>query len=318
MPSSLPPPARTEHEPVSDPAFEPDPDFDPASLPADPMPLHLAYQACEAIARIHYENFPVASRFLRRDRRQALAAIYSFARLADNFADSERPTAERLRSLDLFERDFLRAMEGEPPNPILVALADSVERHSLPSEPFLDLIEAFRMDARDTVFATWDDLLGYCRGSANTIGRLVLALHEVDDATALRESDDVCTALQLTNFWQDLGRDLERGRLFLPLEHLAQFGVPRDGIVDPARRELVSRLIEHECRATEELFERGRGITRRVPYGLSVQLRATLLGGREILRGVMRRGQGVLEDRPTVGSLARVRIAALALAGFGG
>lgn len=318
MPSSLPPPTRAEHEPVSDPAFEPDPDFDPASLPADPMPLHLAYQACEAIARIHYENFPVASRLLRRDRRQALAAIYSFARLADNIADSVRPTAERLRSLDLFERDFLLAMEGEPPNPILVALGDSVERHSLPAEPFLDLIEAFRMDARDTVFGTWDELLGYCRGSANTIGRLVLALHEVDDATAIRESDDVCTALQLTNFWQDLGRDLERGRLFLPLEHLAQFGIPRDGIVDPARREQVSRLIEHECRATEELFARGRGITRRVPYGLSVQLRATLLGGREILRGVMRRGQGVLEDRPTVGGLARVRIAALALAGFGG
>jgi len=296
----------------------PSPLPDPAPLPADPIPLHLAYQACEAIARIHYENFPVAGRLLRRDRRQALAAIYSFARLADNIADSERPTAERLRGLDQFESDFMRALEGEPPNPILVALADSIERHTLPTEPFLDLIEAFRMDARDSTFATWDDLLAYCRGSANTIGRLVLALHEIDDAAALRESDDVCTALQLTNFWQDIGRDLERGRLFIPLEDLARFGVPRDEITTGTRREAFTRLIEHECRATEELFERGRGITRRVPFGLSVQLRATLLGGREILRAVIRRGQGVLDDRPTVGGLARARIALLALTGFGG
>ena len=174
------------------------------------------------------------------------------------------------------------------------------------------------MDARDATFATWDDLLGYCRGSANSIGRLVLALHQVDDAVAARESDDVCTALQLTNFWQDLGRDLGRGRLFVPLEDLARFGVPRDELGAAARREAVTRLIEHECRATEELFQRGRGITRRVPFGLSVQLRATLLGGREILRAVVRRGQGVLADRPTVGAFARLRIAALALAGFGG
>jgi len=299
MPSTLPPPTRAE-------------------LPADPMPLHLAYQACEAIARANYENFPVASRLLRRDRRQALAAIYSYARLADNIADSERPTADRLRALDEFDRDFLRALDGEPPNPILVALADSIERHALPTEPFLDLIGAFRMDARDATFATWDDLLLYCRGSANSIGRLVLALHEIADEGALRESDDVCTALQLTNFWQDIGRDLERGRLFIPLEDLARFGVPRDELGAPARNDAVTRLIEHECRATEELFERGRGIVRRVPFGLSVQLRATLLGGRTILRAVLRRGQGVIADRPTVGGLARVRIGALALTGFGG
>ena len=293
------------------------PDPAPTPLPADPIPLHLAYQACEAIARTHYENFPVASRLLRRDRRQALAAIYSFARLADNIADSERPTAERIRGLDQFESDFMRALDGEPPNPILVALADSIDRHALPAEPFLDLIEAFRMDARDATFATWDDLLAYCRGSANTVGRLVLALHEIDDAAALRESDDVCTALQLTNFWQDIGRDLARGRLFVPLEDLARFGVPRDEITAPIRRESVTRLIEHECRATEEMFERGRGITRRVPFGLAVQLRATLLGGRAILDAVIRRGQAVLEDRPTVGGLARARIAVLALTGLG-
>ena len=289
----------------------------PGGRPTDPTPLHLAYQACEAIARRHYENFPVASWFLSHDRRQALAAIYAFARIADDVADAERPTADRLERLDQIEADLHRAIEGYPPDPILLALADALDRHQLPAEPLFDLLEAFRADARDAVFPTWDDLLGYCRGSANTIGRMVLALYGVEDAPALAESDALCTALQLTNFWQDLGTDLARGRLFLPLEDLARFGVARERLGDPSQAEPVTRLIEHECRATEELFERGRGIVRRVPFGLSIQLRATVAGGSAVLRAVLRRGQDVIHDRPHLGGLARARIAAAACLGIG-
>jgi squalene synthase HpnC len=310
MPKPRPPLERTE------PEHDRDVESGQSALPADPMPLHLAYQACEAIARIHYENFPVASRLLAPGRRRALAAVYAFARLADNLADSDRPSGDRLRALDHMESDFLRAMDGEPPNPILVALADAVERHGLPTEPFLDLIEAFRMDARDVTFPTWDDLLRYCGGSANSIGRLVLAAHQIDDLRTLRESNDICTALQLTNFWQDLGRDLARGRVFIPLEDLERFGVPREELASPARRQAVTWLIEHECRATEELFDRGRGIAGRVPLGLSIQLRATIAGGREILRAVSRRGQDVIHDRPAIGGLGRMRIATKALLGL--
>lgn len=283
----------------------------------DPTPLRVAYQACEALAREHYENFPVASWFLARDRRLALAAIYAFARLADDVADSDRPTAERLRRLDEIEADFLHALDGAPPHPILVALADAVERHRLPTEPFLDLLEAFRRDARDATFATWDDLLDYCRGSANSIGRLVLALYGVEDPLAPAESDAVCTALQLTNFWQDLGRDLARGRLFIPLEDLSRFDVTRDDLINPARASVVSRLVEHECRGTDELYERGRRIPTRVPFGLSMQLRATISGGRSILRAVLHRGQDVIVDRPTLGPFARVRMLFAALLGVG-
>lgn len=290
----------------------------PGAAPTDPIPLSLAYQACEAIARRHYENFPVASWFLPVDRRQALAALYAFARTADDVADAARPTAERLLGLDRIEADLIRALDGEPPDPILVALADALDRHQLPAEPLFDMLEAFRMDARDAVFPTWDDLLAYCRGSANTIGRMVLALYGVDDATALAESDAICTALQLTNFWQDLGPDLKRGRLFVPLEDLDRFGLEREELTDPARAEAVTRLIEHECRATAELYDRGRDIARRVPFGLALQLRATIAGGSAVLDAVLRRGAAVIGDRPSLGALSRARIAAAACLGMAG
>jgi len=281
-----------------------------------PVPLHEAYTTCEAIVRSHYENFPVASRFLTPARRYSLAAIYAFARRADDIADAAAPTRERLEALDQIEVALHRALDGAPNGPIFVALADSVERFRLPVEPLVDLLSAFRQDARDETFSTWDDLLAYCRGSANTIGRLVLALHEIEDADAQRESDAICTALQLTNFWQDLGPDLARGRLFLPLEDLRRFGLTREDLARPAHRGLLTRLLIHECRATDELYERGRPIVRRVPYGFSLQLRMTIACGRAVLRQVERGGWRVLRSRPTVGRAARVRILVYSLLGL--
>ena len=275
-----------------------------------------AYRACEAIVRRHYENFPVVSRLLTPGRRPSLAAIYAFARNADDVADAAAPTRERLEALDQLESALFRALDGNPSGPIFTALADTVERHGLPVEPLLDLLGAFRQDARDETFATWDDLLSYCRGSANTIGRLVLALHEIDDADAVRESDAVCTALQLTNFWQDLGPDLIRGRLFIPLEDLRRFGLERENVASPVEREPLTRLLVHECRATSDLYDRGRGVVGRVPLGLAFQLRVTIAGGRAILRQVERAGWRVLERRPTLGKAARARILFPALLGI--
>ena len=281
-----------------------------------PIPLHDAYVACEAIVRSHYENFPVASRFLTPARRNSLAAIYAFARRADDVADAAAPPRERLEAINQIESALHRALDGAPSGPVFVALADSVERFRLPVEPLLDLLSAFRQDARDETFSTWDDLLAYCRGSANTIGRLVLALHEIEDADAMRESDAICTALQLTNFWQDLGGDLTRGRLFLPLEDLSRFGLAREDLARPAQRGLLTRLLVHECRATNELYERGRPIVRRVPFGLSLQLRLTIAGGRAVLRQVERSGWRVLRHRPTLGGPARARILLTSLLGL--
>jgi squalene synthase HpnC len=285
---------------------------------AEPVPLHLAYRVCEDIARTHYENFPVASRFIPTERRIALAAIYAFARQADDIADAAAPSDDRLRALDAIEEALLRALDGVPRGAVLTALADAVERHRLPTEPFLDLLGAFRQDARDATFATWDDLLGYCRGSANPVGRLVLAVYDIEEPDALRASDAVCTALQLTNFWQDLGQDLARGRLFLPLEDVARFGLNPEHLTREASRADLTKLLVHECRATKDLFARGTPILKATPALLSLHLRATIAGGRAILRSVERLGWRVLERRPKLNGAVRVGIAIRALAGFDG
>jgi len=264
------------------------------------------------------ENFPVASRFLGPGHRHALSAIYAFARQADDVADAAAPTGERLAALNQIEAALLRAVDGTPEGPIFVALADTIDRHRLPVEPLLDLLGAFRQDARNEIFPAWDDLLGYCRGSANPIGRLVLALHKIEDTDTLRASDALCTALQLTNLWQDLARDLERGRLFLPLEDLKHFGLERGDLTRPAHRAALSRLLVHECRATDELYEWGRAVTRSGPFALRIQLRATFAGGRAVLREVERNGWRVLRRRPTLGRTARARILLQALVGIDG
>ena len=285
---------------------------------AEPVPLHEAYRACEEIARAHYENFPVATRFIPADRRIALAAIYAFARQADDIADARAPSEDRLRALDAIEEALLRALDGAPQGAIFTALSDAVERHRLPIEPFLDLLSAFRLDARDATFPTWDDLLAYCRGSADPIGRLVLALYDIEDPEALRASDAVCTALQLTNFWQDLGPDLARGRLFLPVEDLRHFGMSPEEITRASSRPSLTRLLTHECRATRDLFARGAPVVRATPLLLSVHLRATIAGGRAILRSVERLGWRVIERRPSLTGAARVGIVIRALMGFDG
>jgi squalene synthase HpnC len=290
----------------------------PVVQSSGPVPLLTAYRACEEIVRRHYENFPVATAFLSPERKLALSAIYAFARQADDLADAQAPTAERLAALGHVELALIRALDGEPEGPILTALADTIDHYRLPTEPFLELLEAFRLDARDATFGTWDDLLDYCRGSASPVGRLVLAVHGIDDPQTIRRSDDVCTALQLTNFWQDLGRDLARGRNFLPLEDLARFGLTREELTRRGSRSSLTRLIEHECRGTEELFARGAPIVRDVPFGLSLQLRATIGGGRAVLRAVIDRGWRVLEDRPTVGRLGRAWILTRALLAIDG
>ncbi len=291
---------------------------EPAVAEVEPVSLAHAYRVCEDIARTHDENFPVASRFLAADRRMALAAIYAFARQADDVADARAPSEDRLLALEAIQNAFLRSLDGAPRGPVLTALADSIEHHHLPAEPFLDLLGAFRLDARDATFPAWKDLLEYCRGSANPIGRLVLALHGIEDPETIRASDAICTALQLTNFWQDLGADLGRGRLFLPLQDLERFGLTAEGLTKRDSRPGLTRLLAHEVHATRDLFGQGAPILKRTPGLLALHLRATIAGGKAILRAVERLGWRVLERRPRLNGPARFGIAVRAVAGIDG
>jgi hydroxysqualene synthase len=256
-----------------------------------------AYAACLAIARQHYENFPVASRLVPAAMRPHIAAIYAFARGADDIADEPgRTPDERLALLDAWT-DHLR---DTPHTLVFEALAETRRRFDLPIELFDDLLSAFKQDVTTSRYATWEELFDYCRRSANPVGRLVLRLagHRRDDAD--RWSDAVCTALQLTNFWQDLAIDWSRGRLYLPESVRQAAGADTAdldrGVVSPAWQ----AALRDASGVTRELFRQGRPVTDVVAGRLRYELRATWLGGTRILDRLGAVDFEVFRRRPTL------------------
>ncbi|HUQ87346.1 MAG TPA: squalene synthase HpnC [Vicinamibacterales bacterium] len=281
------------------------------------MDLIKAYAHCEQIAKLHYENFPVASYLLPAKLRPHVAAIYAFARTADDFADEPGYHAgERMRLL----RDWRARLHapgaagrapGTPdprsripdPDNVFLALHDTIDRFALPMQLFDDLLNAFVQDVGTTRYSTWADVLDYCRRSANPVGRLVLRLSGYHDDRLDAASDAVCTALQLTNFWQDFAVDWSRGRLYVPEE------IWRVHDADVAA--LDARLMTSQWRAaladcgarTRALFEQGRPVCDGVSGRLRYELRATWLGGTRILDRLERAGYDVFNsDRPKLGA----------------
>ena len=264
-----------------------------------------AYAWCERLARSHYENFPVASRLLPKAMRPHIAAIYAFARLADDMADEgTRPSAARLADLDAWGQRLDRSMEGEVdsgPNPeVFVALRHTIDTCHLPVPLFHDLLSAFRQDVTVSRYASWSDLLDYCRRSANPVGRLVLRVAGYDRADLDQGSDALCTALQLTNFWQDLGIDWTRGRLYLPVAIWQSAGAREIDLdarcLGPGWR----AALEDVTARTRTLFDAGTGVTDGVSGRLRWELRATWLGGRRILDKLEGADFDMFAHRPTL------------------
>jgi squalene synthase HpnC len=291
-----------------------------------------AYAACERIARQHYENFPVASRLLPAPMRPHIAAIYAFARAADDFADEGTLAPEerlallddwgnRLRASagaipesrlappksnrgsDVREAVAIRgAGEGGSPqsDAIFVALGETLRAHALPVSLFEDLLRAFRQDVTTTRYDTWADVMAYCRNSANPVGRLVLRVAGRVDPRLDRASDAVCTALQLTNFWQDIERDWQKGRLYVPREVCERFGAREHDldarILTPAWRNVLSDVAAR----TRALFDEGRDVCDGVDGRLRYELRFTWLGGRRILDRLEQAEFDVFTSRPAL------------------
>lgn len=272
-----------------------------------------AYATCARFARDHYENFPVASWLLPRPMRPHVAAVYAFARVADDFADEgDRLNEERLALLDAWRRWLVAAISSEADSPpvltglpaetshIFAAIGATIRTCRLPVSLFDDLLSAFRQDVTTTRYETWGAVLDYCKRSANPVGRLVLGVAGYRDAALDRRSDAVCTALQLTNFWQDLARDWRKGRLYLPLDACRQAGADTSdldtGRMTPAWR----RVMEQAAARTEELFEEGRHVCDAVAGPLRWELRFTWLGGRRILERLGQGGYDVFSCRPTL------------------
>ncbi len=271
-----------------------------------------AYAHCEALARAHYENFPVASILLPVSMRPHIAAIYAFARTADDYADEPgRSSAERLDLLDGWERQLEDAARGEPgASPVFLAVADTMERCGLPVRLFLDLLSAFRQDVTVSRYATWPDVMDYCRRSADPVERLVLGVAGVRDPETHRASDAVCTALQLANFWQDLGRDYRNGRIYVPAEEMVRHGVSETELdadsMSPAWRATVRACVER----THTLFASGRTVADRVSGRLRWELRATWHGGVRILEKIAAQDYDTLHRRP---KLTRADVPLIAL-----
>jgi squalene synthase HpnC len=277
--------------------------------------IRAAFAYCETMARNHYENFPVASLLLPKQQRPFVAAIYAFARTADDFADEgELPPQERLALLDDWGYKLEAALHGKPEGPVFIALAETLTRTRLPVEPLRDLLTAFRMDVTTKRFQTFDDLLFYCRHSANPVGRIVLHLFNQADTENVALSDRICTGLQLANFWQDFYVDWGRGRLYVPLEDLRRFGYNEGDIAEKALNDRFRALMKFEVDRARDFLVAGLPLPQRVGGRLKWELDLTIRGGTGILDRIAAADYDVMHQRPAFRAIDKARIIFAAIA----
>jgi squalene synthase HpnC len=275
--------------------------------------LSFARSYCARVTRTHYENFSVASVLLPRKLIPHFHAVYAYCRWADDLADETAGGAEALALLDWWRGELNAAYDGEPRHPVMIALRDTVRRFGIPREPFLDLLVAFEQDQRTKSYATFAELLAYCRNSANPVGRLVLHLFECFDAERGRLSDEVCTGLQLANHWQDVARDHAIGRVYLPEEDRRRFGYRDEDLharrFTPAFRELLA----FEVQRARGYFERGAALLPLIPRPVRIDVDLFIRGGEAILAEIEAIGYDVWARRPRVSKWRKARLLAGAL-----
>ncbi|MDQ6954574.1 MAG: squalene synthase HpnC [Mariprofundaceae bacterium] len=266
---------------------------------ASKITIAQAYQHCQQIAAQHYENFPTASKLIRADLRPAVAAIYAFARAADDMADEGDASAEeRIQQLDAWEVLLERCVYESVDHPVFTALADAIKRFHLPVQALHDLLTAFRMDCTIQRYAGERELLFYCKHSANPVGRLMLALHGIHDPKAAYASDCICSALQLTNFWQDFCIDHPKGRCYLPESWLTmQHFSADDLLLGRIEHAQAAPAIQHATAFTRDLFQQGAALLPMLPFRFRLQIAATLHGGSAILSAT-ERCENPLFERP--------------------
>jgi phytoene synthase len=244
----------------------------------------------------HYENFPVASLLLPPRLRMPVQVIYRFARNADDVADEGNdPPALRLAKLDAYRRQL-----GAPTEPLLQEVERIVAEHALPRQLFRDLLDAFSQDVTQTRYADYAGLLDYCRRSANPVGRLLLHLFKRTSETELRQSDAICTSLQLINFWQDAAIDYAKGRIYLPQDEMARHGVTERHLAEQRCDDAWRALLGFQVRRTRELMVSGAPLGRCLPGRIGLEIRTTVQGGLRILEKIERVGYDVFRHRPTL------------------
>ncbi|HXG67164.1 MAG TPA: squalene synthase HpnC, partial [Blastocatellia bacterium] len=279
--------------------------------------IDAAYAYCERLARAHYENFPVGSLLIPKPLRKHFYSIYAFARIADDFADEGhaqgRSPQKRLDALAEWREMLRQAYTGRASHPVFIALAETVAQFHLPIALFEDLLSAFAQDVTTSRYETFDQLLDYCRRSANPVGRLILRLFGYTDEQLNLWSDDICTGLQLANHWQDVEVDLRKDRIYLPAADLARFGLSEQDLFQKNAGEDFRRLMAFEVERAREFFRRGKPLCTAAQGRLGLELRAVWLGGWSILHRIEANNYDVFTRRPVITSADKRRILWLAL-----
>jgi squalene synthase HpnC len=270
------------------------------AIPAMPPTLAQAREYCRRLARSHYENFSVASWFLPERLRQHFFNVYSYCRISDDLGDEVGDTAASLALLDQWATELDACYHGGPRHPVFVALGETVRQFDIPQHEFSDLLRAFRQDQTVTRFETFNDVLAYCRYSANPVGHLVLYLCGYRDPERQQLSDFTCTALQLANFWQDVSVDFAKGRIYLPLEDLRRFEVSEHDIATANNTPAFCEMMKFEVERARDWFRQGLPLVGKVDGELAVDLELFTRGGQEILNAIERQNFAVLGRRPAI------------------
>jgi squalene synthase HpnC len=273
--------------------FGPGADYDPPDRTA-------AQSYCSRLAQTHYENFTVASVLLPRRLRRHFHAIYAYCRWADDLADETRGGPETLALLRWWRDELLACYDGEARHPVMVALGETIRRFDIPPRPFLDLLFAFEQDQLVKSYQTFEQLHDYCRHSANPVGHLILYLCESYDPLRAALADDICTGLQLANFWQDVARDLDLGRVYVPREDRQRFGCHDDDFQQRRFTPAFAELMRFEVDRAQQFFHRGMALPALVPSEVRLDVELFIHGGLAILRKIEQGGYNVWAVRPVL------------------
>ncbi len=282
-------------------------------LPPAGSPLAVAERYTRRLATRHYENFNVVSWLLPRRLHQHFYNVYSYCRWADDLGDEIPDTARALQLLDEWEEELRRCYAGTPRHAVFVALGHTVLECDIPMQPFADLLSAFRQDQTVHRYPDWDSVIAYCRYSANPVGRLVLYLCGYRDAEPQRLSDATCTALQLANFWQDVNRDLDKDRIYIPLDALHAHGLTEADLSARKFRPAYAPLMKDLIARTRELFDLGLPLAQMVEPELRLDIELFTRGGLAVLDAIERIGYNTIERRPALSRATQARLLGRAL-----
>ncbi|GAA4426908.1 squalene synthase HpnC [Bremerella cremea] len=267
-----------------------------------------AYAYCQDFTASSYENFSVISWFLPTELHPHFAAIYSYCRWADNLADEIADDAEGLTLLAWWEEQLESCYQQEAHHPVFVALKRTIHEFKIPITPLRNLLIAFRQDKTKKRYATYRDLLAYCRNSADPVGRLVMYLGRCYTPEAVVYSDRICTGLQLANFWQDVRRDFEMGRIYIPAEDFQQFGLSIDDMPKCAEDDAFQQLIEYQVRRADQLLAAGEPIVDYFPSNLKVDIALFVRGGQAILKQIRQHEFDTWNHRPKVSKATKAKL----------